>query len=77
MRVLILFCGLHDEGTEHQQEMGILPTLSLGLPPFSEPQAHEAGHPADLSLQSCGPITCWALSLILLALNGGNSLLLL
>lgn len=71
------FCGLHEEKREYEQEMGILPTLSLGLPPYAEPPAQEAGPPADLFLQSFRPITYWALSLILLALSGNSSLLLL
>lgn len=77
IRVLIPFCGLHEEKKEYQQEMGIPPTLSLGLPPYSEPPAHEAGPPADLFLQSFRPVTHWALSLVLLALSGNSSLLLL
>lgn len=77
IRVPILFCGLHEEKREYEQEMGILPTLSLGLPPYAEPPAQEAGPPADLFLQSFRPITYWTLSLILLALSGNSSLLLL
>lgn len=30
-RVLVHFCELYEEGTVHEQETGVMPTLSLGL----------------------------------------------
>lgn len=46
----------------------------LGPGSVSRAQPHEAGYPADLSLQGFGPIICWPLGLTLLTLGGGSSL---
>lgn len=63
VRILILFCGLQEEGTEHQWEAGVLPVLSLGLVLYQERSFMRRGTQQICPFKALGPsaVGLWAL----------------
>lgn len=63
VRVLSHFCGLREEGTEHQEEAGLLPALCLGLALYQEHGLRRQGTQQMYRFRALGPpaVGLWVL----------------
>lgn len=61
--VLSHFYGLREEGTEHQEEAGVLPALSLGLALYQEHSLMRQGTQQMRPFRALGPsaVGLWVL----------------